>query len=191
MKKIKKVKWLIPLLAIAIASIQCRKNKADATPKTELEKLSPITQIGANTFGCLVNGIAWLPNGTKPQNGGLNIQVYVDPTFQGGAFAISGYKYNDGSLNFLDFSVSGCLSSGIYSTLNNILIVQYSKLVSSTHCLIASNAQAIQLKTGILNITKYDLTNQIYSGTFEATLFNANTCSDTIKITNGRFDVKL
>lgn len=75
--------FLIVLLATTLLAASCKKDKAQ-DDRTELEKLPPITQTGANTFGCLVNGKAWLPNGRKPQNGGPNIQVYVDPTFQGG-----------------------------------------------------------------------------------------------------------
>lgn len=55
----------------------CKKNK----PKTELEKLPPITQTGANTFGCLVNGRTWIPKGF---DGKPNFFVIVDPTFNGG-----------------------------------------------------------------------------------------------------------
>lgn len=36
----------------------CKKNKL-----SELDKLPPATQTGANTFGCLVNGKAYLPGG--------------------------------------------------------------------------------------------------------------------------------
>src|SRR5258705_5883613 len=36
-------------------------NKNQPKPKTELEKLPPATQTGAYTFGCLVNGKAWVP----------------------------------------------------------------------------------------------------------------------------------
>ena len=75
--------WLLSLAALVLLCTQCKKTNS-STPQTELEKLPPITKTGANTFGCLVNGVAWLPNGSRPQNGGSNLVVYVDPTFQGG-----------------------------------------------------------------------------------------------------------
>lgn len=34
--------------------------KDDPKPKTELEKLPPATQEGKHTFGCLVDGKAWV-----------------------------------------------------------------------------------------------------------------------------------
>jgi len=47
---------------IAIASLtslmHCRRDQP--RPKTELEKLPAATQTGAYTFGCLVNGKAWV-----------------------------------------------------------------------------------------------------------------------------------
>ena len=48
------------LIATALAFTMCCKktNSIDA----ELAKLPPITQTGANTFGCLVNGVAVTPN---------------------------------------------------------------------------------------------------------------------------------
>jgi hypothetical protein len=192
LSQIQRIIWLIPVLAITFIGVQCSKIKNTTPPKTELEKLPPITQTGANTFGCLVNGVAWLPNGTKPGiGGGSNIQVYVDPTFQGGMFGISGHKYKDGPFNKVGFSANPCIGAGQYFTNSSILIYDYSKAFGNTICEITTNEQLTTVKYGALNITKYDLTNRIFSGTFEATLYNATTCTDTIKITNGRFDVKL
>ena len=46
-----------------------------ACKKNELNALPPATQVGANTFGCLVDGKAWVPSGKglfsdKPLEGG-------------------------------------------------------------------------------------------------------------------------
>ena len=51
-------KW-ISLLFISTILSCC--NNDDDNSKTELEKLPPATQTGANTFGCLLNGSAFLP----------------------------------------------------------------------------------------------------------------------------------
>jgi hypothetical protein len=42
---------------------------------------------------------------------------------------------------------------------------------------------------GSLTITKFDLKNEIISGTFEFTLYRQD--CDTIKFTQGRFDMKI
>ena len=44
-------------------------------------------------------------------------------------------------------------------------------------------------REGKLTITKFDLENQIISGTFEFTLTKPG--CDTIKVTQGRFDMKI
>jgi hypothetical protein len=185
--------FCITLLIFIILS--CRKNKTEPeTPKTELEKLPPITQTGANTFGCLVNGIAWLPNGTKPNNGAPNIQVYVDPTFQGGKFGITGHKYNDPQGDVSIGSVK-CTSSGIYiidsQPLNSFNNCQYLSYLNGVPNLFYSAPEIGTYSKGVLNITKYDLGNRIFSGTFECVFYNPLKSIDTLKITNGRFDVKL
>src|SRR5690554_65966 len=52
-------------------------NKDDEAPQptpepTEIEKLPPATQTGANKVGCLLNGKAFLPSGTNPTGGNPN-----------------------------------------------------------------------------------------------------------------------
>jgi hypothetical protein len=51
------------LLFLATFTLSCCNKGDDEQPKTELEKLPPATQTGANTAGCLVNGVAFLPKG--------------------------------------------------------------------------------------------------------------------------------
>jgi hypothetical protein len=53
------------ILLITITFSCC--NKDNDQPKTELEKLPPATQIGANTVGCLFDGNAFLP-GNQPNS---------------------------------------------------------------------------------------------------------------------------
>jgi hypothetical protein len=186
----KYINLLLLCFAIVLCSSQCKKTKP-TTPLTELEKLPSITQTGANTFGCLVDGIAWLPNGTKPQNGGSNIQLYVDPTFQGGAFYVTGHQYN-APTSFVSIGSGNCTNSGIYEFTNNVNSSSYKKSIpGSLACELFSSGIGTY-KSGFLNISKYDLTSGIFSGTFEFKLFNSQSlCGDTIRITNGRFDVKL
>lgn len=173
-----------------LCAASCKKSKP-GTALTELEKLPPITQTGANTFGCLVDGVAWLPNGSKPQTGGPNIQVYVDPTFQGGRFSITGHQYHiPGS----DISIGSatCTSDGIFNlSSSSNLASYYQTILGSLPCQLSTTDAGI-FKTGFLNISKYDLTTGIFSGTFEFKLYNSqSSCGDTIRITDGRFDVKL
>ena len=53
-------KIFITLLLITLVSA-CKKEE-DTIPLSPMEQLPPITEIGANTGGCLVNGEAFLPD---------------------------------------------------------------------------------------------------------------------------------
>jgi hypothetical protein len=182
--------FFIYLMTSLLLGASCRKTNTDI-PKTELEKLPAITQKGANTFGCLVDGVAWLPNGTKLQNGGSNIQVYVDPTFQGGRFSVSGDKYNEPN-QFISIGSSKCTSVGMYNFDSSFNLIQFYRNISGSIYVNYTSIDFMIYKKGFLNITKYDLSSGIFSGTFEGKLYKTNgSYGDTIRITNGRFDVKL
>ena len=66
---------LILVLWLPLA-VGCKKNELNALP--------PETQVGANTFGCLVNGKAWVP-----KKGGL----CTDPSLLG-VYALVGNRRN-------------------------------------------------------------------------------------------------
>ena len=55
------MKHIIMLLVAMVMITSCKKTDTNSLD-AELAKLPPITQTGANTFGCLVNGRAVLPN---------------------------------------------------------------------------------------------------------------------------------
>ena len=63
------MKKLLLLLLTTFTLSCCAKD--DDKPKTELEKLPPATQIGANKAGCLVDGMAFLPKGYFPSGSAL------------------------------------------------------------------------------------------------------------------------
>lgn len=64
----------------------CKLQKNKPT-KTELEKLPPITQIGANTFGCLINGKAWIPENENLWLTTHPLRFYFE-NYRGGQFSI-------------------------------------------------------------------------------------------------------
>ena len=178
------------IFANTLLAGSCKKTKPD-TPLTELEKLPAATQTGANTFGCLVDGVAWLPNGSKPQTGGANIQLYVDPTFQGGRFSITGHKYNEPN-QYISIGSFKCTTSGFFDFDSSYNGIQFYRNRPGSNFVNYSTNDIGIFKKGLINITKYDLISGIFSGTFEGKLFIANgSYGDTIKITDGRFDVKL
>jgi len=166
----------LSLILIVLCSPQCKKNV------DELFKLPPITQTGSNTFGCLVNGKAWVPKGNDGPN--PNLRVIVDPSdslIDIRAYSIENGKKTDiffgsnitKSTGIFPFQVKGKVSLGIFRI---------------NSCYIASGDSVY--RRGNLQITKYDLQNGILSGQFDCVIY-APGCTDTVRITNGRFDKKL
>lgn len=146
----------------------------DTNPKTELEKLPPATQTGKNTFGCLVNGKAWVTETSVDawafyQEGVLSISAQlennkfdqgisiglIDNSLQMKEYILSTYPTNFGQLG--DFQ-SNC---GYQTSLNH---------------------------SGKLTITHLDPLNFIISGVFEFEAYSQD-CNKVIKITHGRFDL--
>jgi len=50
------------LLFTLITMLFSCSNHNDSQPVSEISKLPPATQTGANTFGCLLDGVAFLPD---------------------------------------------------------------------------------------------------------------------------------
>jgi hypothetical protein len=73
------------LLAALLGLSQCKKHDPDP-----LDQLPPATQTGANTFGCLVNGQPWTPQG---YNGTSNYSVVYDSNYRKGTLNVSTYQY--------------------------------------------------------------------------------------------------
>ncbi|MCW3073458.1 MAG: hypothetical protein JWP69_527 [Flaviaesturariibacter sp.] len=172
-------------LCLLLSSVNCKKPKT--VTRTELDKLPPVTQTGANTFGCLINGQAYIPKGsTGPQP---NFYVIVDPSFNGD-LEISTYRLENGIMQGFSLSCYGVLSTGTFPIPNiNGSHIVYAKKVGSNEChFVASSSN---YKSGFLKITKYDLQNGNVAGEFEVKLYDATISCDTIRITNGRFDYKL
>jgi len=176
---------LLFLAAVICIAPSCK--KSNPAPVDPLSQLPPATQTGANTFGCLVNGQAFLPSsnfssGQTPYqcnyiytNGGYNF--FVEGSNQAGSNYISEISlgtvllpiHENQTLNLEDYNVSG-KACGAYDI---ILRDSYTT---------KSNVK------GQLYISKLDSINQIVAGTF---FFNAvNSNGDTVHVTNGRFDMK-
>lgn len=178
------MKYLIMASCLTILmAASCKKNKP--TPKTELEKLPPITQTGANTFGCLLNGQAWIP---KDNYGQASFKLDVDPALGNGIFVLSTVRYlaNSTSTSFAIGSVA-CTNAGTYNLSNSGQVFSYSN--SELLCSYDNNESKVY-KEGSFTITRYDLNNRIFSGTFDFTIYKEG-CGDTLHFTNGRFDKKL
>ena len=172
------------LYAALLLLTQCASCKDD--DPSPLEQLPPATQTGANTFGCLVNGQAYLPKGS---NGTSNFVVLYDPDYRGGSLDILTYSRDERSHLTISLGGNNISRVGNYnlSTASNSM-AQYENR-NNTTCRIFWSQEPDVYCRGQLFITKLDMTTGIISGTFEFTLAKAG--CDTIKVTQGRFDKRI
>ncbi|WP_223648535.1 hypothetical protein [Hymenobacter psoromatis] len=184
-----------PLLLAALLGLsQCKHKSPDPTPPPPpdpLATLPPETQTGAGTFGCLVDGKPytitnaistsgeWIlptrlsvgaslyPNGDRSGDFRsitmvLNGQLLAPPTFM---FAI----------------VPATNPSMAFTTGSN----QFYTFSGGPSCIYDGNF----IKTGQVELVKFDGVARIAAGRFAFTLYEPGGCN-TLRVTNGRFDVK-
>ncbi len=178
--------YLLLLATIVLCSLQCR--KTPRPPATDIPGLPPATQTGANTLGFLLNGQPWTPQGS---NGTANLSIDFDPGIDNGILGILGYRV-------LNASNSSQIVLGIRDSLNFIKPPQSYRIgkpsmggliFSDQFFCTRDSDDNTNFCEGFIRIQKLDRINRIISGSFECKLFNPS-CGDTIKITNGRFDMK-
>jgi hypothetical protein len=158
--------------------------------------LPPETQEGRNTFGCLINGKVWIPDfggAGDIYNTPLTTAKY-DPFRQGlfeiAAKKIEGDKTYRMSIGILATPISGKTYEFIRADSFQIgdfnMGYSYSKnTITYNGCRYVTTA--LTYFKGKTKITKFDLQRRIAAGTFECTLKTKN--CDTVKITQGRFDM--
>ena len=179
--------FLIPsFLFISLTASECKKHK----PGNPIDQLPPETQTGANTFGCLINGEIFLPKG--PSLGPI-LQCayqYLDNSYDHGYFFQLGAIHKNKTTDVLSvgiFTDSLTITNGTFTLGNNQkgnAYALYTRATDTVHV----NLYTSNDLPGQLTITKFDETNQIVSGTFWFSVVKSP--GDTIKITDGRFDMQ-
>ena len=177
---------ILIVLSFILLSSSCRKNKSG----NPVDQLPPETQIGANTFGCLVNGEVFKPGGAQLSGGSLNCNYqFLD---KGYYFRLSAAKQPSGSST----------QTAVSLFTDSLKIYQGEKLILKNRTKgnpygqylgIGNNINDWLYETsasyiGELWIKKLDSINQIVSGTFWFDAVNSN--GQMIEIREGRFDVK-
>jgi hypothetical protein len=172
------MKLLVSLLLLSVFGgfTSCELFSNNDEPKTELEKLPPITQEGKNTFGCLVNGRALVTTNT----------MQITAIYQGGGVQLSGGDEGKDYDKDIKIVLNDPLVEGEIYLLTNppSYRAQYRDEVSTGICLYEYG----DTYEGHLIFLKIDKTKYIISGTFEFSTVTQG--CDTIRITNGRFDVQ-
>ena len=174
------------LLTLPLALLLgCKKDDPDPA-----SQLPPATQTGANTFGCLLNGQPWTPNGN---NGVPNLIATYDPGYLGGALQIKAYRLigpDKNVLQGLTFGASRVARTGNYDfVLKGENGANYTDSGLPPACNYYGESPRLTYRKGQLTITRLDLQAGIVSGTFAFTLYQPG--CDSVRVTQGRFDKKL
>lgn len=181
----------ILILIFSLSALVTSCIKRNIKPVNQLSLLPPATQTGARTFGCLVNGQAFVPK---------NQSIYQGPRIQCNyEFLSGGYYFTvlianvDSNNNNEAFSILLQTDSLSIQEGQKITLEEYftSGKASGTYS-IGTYPQIPIYHTdnrhnGQLFISHLDLMKQIVSGTFYFTAINS--AGDTVKVTDGRFDL--
>ena len=178
----------ILLLTITIGFTQCCKEKPGNNNSNDIPGLPPATQTGANTLGFLLNGVPWTPAGN---NGTANLSIDFDPGINDGILNISAYSSANLSISQLVLFIKDSLNRlttapFTYKIGKNFL---GGVIYTDPNSCERYSEDSTNYCNGLITITKLERPSNIVAGVFECTVFNPS-CGDTVKITNGRFDMK-
>jgi len=182
------MKHKLPLYLALLLLTQCSKCKKD--DPAPLSQLPPATQEGKNTFGCLVNGEAFIPSGSVGLNSNLVVSYEPSATL-GGNLNIQAFRYRgDNTKQTIQLSAGPIFQARTYrlDLGSNEGLVNYFDRAKPNPCNDYFYAD-MSYRRGSLTLTRLDEQAGIIAGTFEVTI--AKPGCDTIRITEGRFDAKL
>ena len=167
------------LLLLTTLTLSCC-NKDDDKPTNPVSQLPAETQVGANTFGCLINGEPFVVSNTSNQTA-----IYQD-----GGLLIGGQKninnnFSQVSVFISETSIGEIISENNSYVLNSNTVPKGEYYIENQNCFYFTSSNY----SGSITITKLDNINFIVSGTFEFKSISDN-CEGIIDITNGRFDLQ-
>jgi hypothetical protein len=189
-------KYIILLLMLPLMAMKCEKDKDPLAVECnddltcELAKLPPLTTEGKGTFGCLVNGKAWLPHGFQTWGGGApdyRSLFYVEDKHY---FLSANYTENQEFVSSVGVRIDDFNSVGNYPLYEYSIDRSYGfyrDYEAIENSIVYYTDSLSDPLTNKVTVTLFDPENQIISGTFEFTGTAEN--GDTVHISHGRFDV--
>ena len=166
---------LVSVAIILSLASSCKKEKMpDALP--------PITTEGKGTFGCKINGEIWIPK-TQDEFLGTNFNLYAawEATPQR-ISVVASKRYDDYAQEFAIY-IYEPITLGVLDT--SAIYMRY----TDVNITIESYRNSRYKHFTNFIISRYDKTNRIVSGTFDGLLVKPDN-QDSIRITEGRFDVR-
>ena len=169
--------WLW-VIALSCFFASCKKEREDTLP--------PATQTGAGTFGCKINGKVFIAKGSSG-TGTPNPHIQYDIDLIGQPYlSIEAKRYEGTNVNgsaLLFFLNVNRLGSYLIPS-NFKYSVGWSSFISG--CGVGNLDTSVTAWGGV--ITRLDITNRIISGTFDFKALKPG--CDTVRVTDGRFDIK-
>jgi hypothetical protein len=173
--------WVL-LTAFTLMSARCKKDTI------EINRLPPITQTGANTFGAVVNGKVFLPKvnfGNYTPKLDVSYDTFVTQRF----YIVTNNTDTHTSFSFTFDHID--LKTG-----NTFQLVDFQPDKTNAAMVFYNgpNKQAgadyhiTPPLTGTLQVLKFDPVQKIFSGTFSYEAINS--LGEKVSVTNGRFDLK-
>ncbi len=176
MKHVRFSSIIIFCLCLLSLAISCKKQGIDLLP--------PATNNGSNTFGCLINGKAFV--GQNSSDLFSNVGAVQGSYYKGTLSVLGSYYFGlvpGGGVFGISIDVKTPKHSGTIAVPGgNSNKISY----SNTGDTFRFNSDSTH--TGSVVITRFDSVTHIYSGTFQGSLIDTN--GKIAQITDGRFDVK-
>lgn len=185
-------RFILGLMVLLLT--QCSKCKRDdpapLPPKDPISVLPPETQTGAGTFGCVVNGVGYTITNAISTSG-----EWVSLT----KFAVGADLHPNGrpdqALRSFTIVLNGVLNAPPEATFSIVPATNQAVFTPGLNQFYTFSANATctyggkLFKTGKVELVKFDRVGRIAAGRFAFTLYEPGGC-DTLRVTNGRFDVK-
>lgn len=156
------------------------------------EKLPEPTSQGANTFACKVNGKPWIPDASRSFNGKKLTLSHTYLFKPKRMFVLHASRITKKDNVSISLGLEDVRSTGTqyFAFDTNPMDVRFSNYVLYHE----SKPNRIDYLTntrytGSITFTRVDTTNHIIAGTFEFTAENTDGSGETIKVTDGRFDI--
>ncbi len=167
-------------IATSIFMLSCTSCKKDTTPEADNPYGLPnATQTGANIFAYLIDGKSQI---VKNSIYTLGASIIKD------TLAISGESGDTNYFENIGLVIVGNLTVGSSYQINQSST--FIQMSTNKNCkgFLGSNIIKTFAVQGTILLSKVDLNNKVISGTFNCNIPSSG--CDTIRITNGRFDIK-